>query len=237
MCTVTFYKDLVGNPVLTSNRDEKIHRYTFVPEVYKLAHINYIAPKDQKASGTWVALDDKGTYYCLLNGGFKKHVSKGNYRQSRGQIILDALQIDDFNTFYREYSFENIEPFTLIVYQNETLYELVWDGMHKNVNILNANEPHIWSSATLYTQQEVELKRQRFNDLFKEGIPPKKQVIELHKLDKKQKGFLLKRKDETKTVSISQLHKQGEHLFFDYWDLLNKQNIHTQLKQQELIIE
>ena len=235
MCTVTFYKDSAGHPVLTSNRDEKIHRYTFVPELYRLAHTNYIAPKDQKASGTWIALDDNGTFYCLLNGGFKKHVSKGKYRQSRGLLILDALQAEDFKTFQREYSLEDIEPFTLIVYQEDNLYELVWTGVKKHVKKIDKNKPHIWSSATLYTPEEAQTKRQWFDDLFKEGIPTRQQIIDLHKSEWNQKGFLLNRTDETKTVSISQLYKQGENLCFEYIDLLNQQTIKKELKQKELI--
>ena len=221
MCTVTFYKNRVGAAILTSNRDEKVHRPTIPPTAYAIGKTNTIYPKDEVAEGTWIALADSQTIYCLLNGGFKKHVSTGDYKKSRGLIILDLIKQGDFNSFYNAYDFLGLEPFTLIVFENEKLYELKWDGTTKFLKFLEPKGHYIWSSATLYNEEEAELKKSWFDLLFSKQRPSEQAVFKIHNSSASEKGFLLEKDDLTRTVSISQLMVSNEIGTFNYLDLLN----------------
>jgi len=214
MCTVTFIKNNKGEFVLTSNRDEKVFRETLPPTIVEKGGRQCIVPQDKEAGGTWIALDNTPAIYCLLNGGFTKHISTNNYKKSRGIIILDLIEMGSFDTFVKEYSFKGLEPFTLIVFQNDILRELKWDGENVFCKELNANQPHIWSSATLYTKEEAEYKAKLMQKLLPTN-PTNSEIFSLHR-----KAFFLESIKQTKTVSISQLTVKEDSTLFYYNDLL-----------------
>ena len=90
MCTVSFVPTQNGI-CITSNRDEKISRSKAIsPQKTTINNKEITFPKDPQAGGTWFAHDDKNVI-VLLNGAEEKHVSKGNYRKSRGLIVLDLI--------------------------------------------------------------------------------------------------------------------------------------------------
>src|SRR5690606_32494896 len=57
-----------------------------------------------------------------------------------------------------------IEPFTMIVHDHNNLYEFRWDGEKKHLRLLAADEPHIWSSATLYSDEVIHRRNQWFKE-------------------------------------------------------------------------
>lgn len=236
MCTVSFYKNGNGDAVLTSNRDEKVHRPTVAPTIYNVGGTESIYPKDEVAEGTWISVDENQTIYCLLNGGFKKHISTGNYKKSRGLIILDLIKIGSFEFFYQNYYFEGLEPFTLIVFEEEKLVELKWDGENKYLKRLATNQHYIWSSATLYSEQEATLKSSWFDELFGKQIPTQREVFERHNSSEKQKGFLLEKDDLTRTVSVSQIVVSNQKSTFYYLDLLNENELTIKLEKKTITI-
>ena len=136
MCTVSFVfsKDKY---IITSNRDEKTNRATAIaPKLYLINQKKIIFPKDPKAGGTWFAVNDKGTVVVLLNGAKCKHLPKLNYKKSRGLILLDVMSEKCCVTAWQNIDLENIEPFTLILFENKKLYHLQWDGTKKyNLNL------------------------------------------------------------------------------------------------------
>lgn len=131
MCTVSF---VATNDafIITSNRDEKVIRPSAIPP--KKYHINgkdILFPKDPKAGGTWYAVDAQGTVLVLLNGAAEKHEVQLPYRKSRGLIVLDMISNPSPKEFWEEINLENIEPFTLVLFQNQALFQLRWNGMEK----------------------------------------------------------------------------------------------------------
>ncbi len=169
MCTVSFVKKKNGEVVLTSNRDEKTHRSTVSPKNYTINRTEVAFPKDELAGGTWIALGGNGVFCCLLNGAFEKHISKGYYRRSRGQIVLDVFRASSVDEFLNTIDLNNVEPFTLIIYQStcDKLNLLVWDGKEKHISELDTNQPHFWGSATLYTKEFTDERRNQFFDHLK----------------------------------------------------------------------
>ena len=58
-----------GKIIITSNRDEKIIRPNAIePKAYHLNNKKVIFPKDNKAGGTWYAIDEHSNVLVLLNG-------------------------------------------------------------------------------------------------------------------------------------------------------------------------
>jgi hypothetical protein len=68
---------------------------------------------------------------------------------------------EDIHAFVQDYILEGIAPFTLLILENNTFIELVWDGFKRHVKALPTDIPQIWSSVTLYPP-EVRAWRKKF---------------------------------------------------------------------------
>ena len=68
MCTVSWLYH-PGGYQLFCNRDEKHHRLPALPPLSCVHRgMQYVAPVDGDAGGTWLAVNEAGLTLCLLNG-------------------------------------------------------------------------------------------------------------------------------------------------------------------------
>jgi uncharacterized protein with NRDE domain len=93
-----------------------------------------------KAGGTWYVVDEKGTVLVLLNGANEKHVAGLNYRKSRGLIVLDIIGNVSPRDYWNTIDLDRIEPFTIVLFQDQELFQLRWNGADKEAIKLDANE-------------------------------------------------------------------------------------------------
>ncbi|MFA9186592.1 NRDE family protein [Flavobacterium sp. FBOR7N2.3] len=227
MCTVSFVKT-DGKIIITSNRDENIIRPNAIaPQNYTLNGKNIIYPKDPKAGGTWYVVDENGTVLVLLNGANEKHIVKLPYRKSRGLIVLDLIAQTSPKDFWNAIDLENIEPFTLVLFENETLFQLRWNGIIKETSQLDANKNHIWSSATLYPEM-VREKRASWFYHFLEVTPAisETELLHFHRYTEEtnqENGLVINRNEETKTVSITQSVIENNKVSLLHCDLIAQQ--------------
>ncbi|MDW8849388.1 NRDE family protein [Flavobacterium sp. MMLR14_040] len=231
MCTVSFVNNN-GVVIITSNRDEQLIRPSAIaPRNYNQNGKNVIYPKDPKAGGTWFAVDADKTVLVLLNGGLVKHEAAFSYRKSRGLIALDIIYSDSPKDFWSEIDLENIEPFTLVLYQEEKLYELIWDGFGKRMTRLDENKNHIWSSVTLYPG-EIRKKR---SDWFTQFLKDKSEIspqdmFRFHRNtqdDDTENGLVINRQDILKTLSITQVTIEQNKGIMRHYDLINAEDFST----------
>jgi len=225
MCTLTFIPSSTKEVIITSNRDEHISRgdSAFPVSVAKKQGEVYF-PQDPKAGGTWLAASSKGLVAVLLNGAFEKHKHQPPYRLSRGILVLDSFDYKSINEFRTAYDFTNIEPFTLVqfdTHQNHIL-ELRWDGENQFFTPLEYDQPHIWSSATLYSQ-EIRTERNRWFSEWIENsdLNPEKMLV-FHKFGGNDtlNSITMDRGNGLQTVSISQLVGNGNGFDFTHYNLL-----------------
>ena len=152
MCTVLFIPNK-SKSYFASLRDESPSRATNSPEVFFDSGCAFIAPTDALSGGTWIGVNEYQNIIILLNGGFENHEKNIIYKKSRGLIVSELLTsklpVLDWNLM----DLEEIEPFTLIVYSEELLFQLVWDGTSKHRKKIDTKLPYIWCSSTLYNQE------------------------------------------------------------------------------------
>lgn len=229
MCTVT-YIPLKDGFVLTSSRDEQVFRPTLKPMIYKQMGTNLIYPKDELAGGTWFAVSSNKQIACLLNGGFQDHKKELNYRKSRGTILLESFNFSSHADFLKDLYLIGIEPFTLLLlnYQDGLEFiQLVWDGEVKHIQDLDENLPQIWSSATLYSNENRKLRAQWFkNWLDNCNTAPDCDILKFHlgnHSTESENDVLMKRDNDLQTVSISQFRFDSQDAYFLYHDLLDGQ--------------
>ena len=232
MCTVTYLPINQKEFILTSNRDEDISRQAALPVAeYRIFDRIVYFPKDQKANGTWIAYDTKGYTLCLLNGAFEKHTPKSSYKKSRGIMLLDFYAYNSPEKFANDYDFNGIEPFTLIMayYCSDAtqvrLHELKWDENKIHLIVHDSSLPQIWSSATLYTQEVVEERRNWFNDwLTTHNSYSNDDILFFHHFggNGSSENDLMINRGTKKTVSICCIHKNSLNTEIIYEDIQNK---------------
>jgi uncharacterized protein with NRDE domain len=224
MCTVSFVcaNDKI---IITSNRDEKVVRSSVIPpKNYVLKGKNIIYPKDPKAGGTWYVVDHKGTVLVLLNGAEEKHEKQLKYRKSRGLIVLEMISSASPKEFWNEIDLENIEPFTLVLFQEKQLFQLRWNGIEKSTLNLDTHKNHVWSSSTLYSK-EIRKQRSSWFYTFLEDNPEMTETKMLHfhqytETDNKEHGLVINRNNELKTLSITQSVIEKNKVIMQHLDLI-----------------
>jgi len=224
MCTVVFIPK--GDKYFfASLRDESpLRPRAVVPAIYKESNPVILSPVDAMAGGTWLGVTAFGSVIILLNGGFEKHTRKGIYRKSRGLVVAELLAADLPVVNWNLMDMRGIEPFTLVVWNEGNLFQLVWDGENKHGIMLKPDQPYIWSSATLYDSQA----RMHRNELFQQWIGMNTPVSSpclfnfFKSFADNENGFLMNRNEQTKTLSYTFIELQPEDSAeMQYHDFLN----------------
>jgi len=231
MCTVSFVcsNDKI---IITSNRDEKVIRPSAIPpKSYSINGKNIFYPKDPKAGGTWYAVDSKGTVLVLLNGADEKHKVQVSYRKSRGLIVLDMIGSNSPKFFWEEVDLDNIEPFTLVLFENKELFQLRWNGLVKETKSLEIHENYVWSSSTLYSLGIMEERAQWFYD-FLDSNPEicEAKVLCFHRHteeENNENGLVINRNDVMKTLSITQSVIEKNKMSIMHYDLITQEDFKT----------
>jgi len=235
MCTVSFVP-FAGKIFLTSNRDEKNHRsIAFPPQAYSYKSGKILFPKDADKGGTWIAAHENGNVLVLLNGGLNLHRSKPPYRKSRGLVLLELAEHETPFNFFRSVNLDNIEPFTLVLWENDDLFECRWDGERKHAKHLDKTVPHIWSSVTLYDDEVAAKRKKWFREWFEtQSSFNQDEVIKFHLYTGEgdnHNDLTMNRDGKIFTVSITGLEISETNATMTYLDLLNNK---TYLQRIEL---
>ena len=235
MCTVS-YIPFKKKFILTSNRDERVHRATIPPVVYHQGDVDICFPKDLQAGGSWIALNNKGRLSCLLNGGLVAHQKQSFHTYSRGKILIEMVSKEqNAREFFMKKDLSPVEPFTIITIDREgeeikDFNEFIWDGIKKHFRILDKTKPFIWSSVTLY-DEKIRKQRGKWFQQFLSDNPDQitpESVFSFHSGEHTSdsgNNLVMDRKQGLKTVSITQVFQNGKGPVMKYFDL-NKNTFH-----------
>ncbi len=232
MCTVSYFPFNNKSYCLTSNRDEDITRQHAMPiHEYVVNGITVYFPKDPKAGGTWIAHSNNGFSLCLFNGAFEPHIVNNSYRKSRGLVVLDFFNYNNLVDFSKQYNFTDIEPFSLICIKSENksrqICELKWDGFNTHLIHHDENLPAIWSSVTLYSKEEIALRKKWFKEWIQKNVSPSKdEILLFHHFagDGDQQHDVVMNRNQKKTVSICCINQINQNeVEMIYEDIVNKE--------------
>ena len=90
MCTlIALFRQVPGAPlVVAANRDEFYDRPTEGPALRRTPQGAIVAPRDVRAGGTWLGLNEFGLFAALTN---RRGGEPDPRRRSRGLLVLEAL--------------------------------------------------------------------------------------------------------------------------------------------------
>jgi hypothetical protein len=232
MCTVVFIPS-DKKIQLASLRDENPQRPKALgPTIRGTDTIAYLSPVDGLAGGTWAGVSEFGNVIILLNGGHVNHQRQPYYSKSRGLIVTELLQSELPVVDWNLMDLTNTEPFTLVVWSDKHLFELVWDGQHQTKTLLDASAPHIWSSSTLYNADAKAYRSQ----LFRKWVSNRSVVDRLglweffNTYKDPTNGYIMNRGPHIKTLSYSFIELMGEEkALFSYHDFATAAPTETEI--------
>jgi len=227
MCTVTYIPTLAGDYTFTSNRDEAPNRSAAQITSEKIYGKTLIYPKDEESSGSWIIISDTNQLVCILNGAFERHERKLPYRLSRGVMAKEFFSYSDADAFIKEFEFDGMEPFTLIIVDGGILYELKWDSNELHVKKPEHTQMHLWASATLYNE-ELQRKRQQWFKEWKDKTMCMNQgcILSFHKNGGEgnpQSDVVMNYHDIVKTTSITSVISEHGKFEMRFESLENNQ--------------
>jgi Transport and Golgi organisation 2 len=207
MCTISIVKHQ-HQRIFTFNRDEQPLRYTneYLCEL-KVNEKTVYYTKDAKAGGTWFAYDSLGNVAMLFNGALVKH-NKDQYTGiSRGLILKTIISKSHILQEFEITNLQNVEPFTIILFEGEILFKLIWDGSEKAIEELNQDEPQFFSSVTLYSNLQHKRRKKWFLKNINYDVSAEN-IFRLHNTNadaNEDNGLIIKRENSCHTISVSQL--------------------------------
>lgn len=236
MCTVVF---IPGGDrcFFASLRDESPTRpRSSKPGIRKVSGTEILSPVDAMAGGSWLGVNENGHTIVLLNGGFSNHERRGSYRKSRGLIVTELLSKSSPVASWNLMAMDNIEPYTLVVFESGNLFQLVWDGEEKHATQLNKNLPYIWSSTTLYDHRARKQRGELFQQWIATNTPVSGQQLLCFFTSFKDgvNGFLINRDEQIRTLSFTFIElKINEWATMQYIDLLEHEDYHSNISFQK----
>lgn len=233
MCTVTYLPTGHDEFLFTSNRDEAPNRSASLLQMEERSGKKLLYPQDSLAKGTWIATANHNQLVCILNGAYTLHRHQPPYRLSRGIMALEFFTYQDARHFAKEFEFEGMEPFTMVIYDRGQLIDLRWDEEQLLFTELDAQQPHLWASATLYDAIQQEKRHRWFAEWLSQHQSYRSEDI-LHFHHTAGDGdptsdIIMNRMNRVRTTSITHIVKTKDRSHLQYEPLLN-----GQIRKQEL---
>ena len=235
MCTATYLPLGPTGFILTHSRDEKsIRPSARLPNEFRISEWAVTFPQDPQGKGTWIAsghrTDGTQTTVCLLNGAFMPHQPQSPYKHSRGLVIPHFFSYPSLGDFAESYDFAGIEPFTLLSIEESQLTELRWNGSRLFIAEKDPQQPHIWSSVTLYMPDVIQQREswfQRWQQQITDWSPDAIRAFHLSAGEgDPHNAVRMNRQNQYLTVSLTQVIQEHGQTGLQYEDLIQSVRPH-----------
>ncbi len=130
VCTLTLaWQVTAGTPILVAaNRDERTDRPSEPPGRYA-SEPTVIAPRDRRAGGTWIGINEHGCFAGITNRWTDADLAA---ERSRGHLVADVLEeataTEAHERIAAAVARHEYDGFNLVVADGGRAYCLEWDG-------------------------------------------------------------------------------------------------------------
>lgn len=168
MCTlIVLHRCVETAPLLVAaNRDEYFERPAEGPALRDVPRpdgsggvTRVVAPRDARAGGTWLGLNEHGLFAALTN---RRCAEPDPDRRSRGLIVMDALQAArarDAAERIESLASDAYNPFNLLVADRETAHVFSYTGKPERIDL--APGPHVIGNVHPLDRESPKLRRLR----------------------------------------------------------------------------
>lgn len=131
MCTLSWILDQNGYDVFFNRDEQRSRPQALTPQIFSLIrpspskqplnqHVRAVMPTDPQGGGTWLAVNEFGWTFALLNY-YQGRLPKGALR-SRGQIVKDLALVQgrsEIDDYFESLNLNRYAPFSLIFFAPE----------------------------------------------------------------------------------------------------------------------
>lgn len=226
MCTISWFYHCNGYDVFF-NRDEQVSRPRAIPpEVKTINQTQAIIPIDPQGGGTWIAVNQFGCTFALLNY-YQGRLPKGKLL-SRGGIIPALLavgSVDQVAEILTHINLNRYAPFSLLFFPPTKVSDVAegetsvfrWTG--KELERENATSPLISSAVNYESVLQQRLALYQSEIQHQSGELTSADFYRLHQshVPEKSAYSVCMHRTDAKTVSLSHI-SVGETIIFKYID-------------------
>jgi uncharacterized protein with NRDE domain len=218
MCTVSIIPTAAGLR-MACNRDELRTRPSALPpRVVRFGRRLAVLPLDPAAGGTWVAANDAGLAFALLNVNRPgaRHVG----RLTRGMVIPSLLGCDSVEAataLALRLDASDFSPFRLVVADPRGCVAVVWDGSRRELELSAVTRPLLFTSSGLGDALVEEPRRSLFEEMvLADATPENLDCFHHHRWpDRPHLGVNMSR-DDARTVSYTVIQVDRERVRLAY---------------------
>jgi uncharacterized protein with NRDE domain len=161
MCTlIVLHRCVPEAPlVVAANRDEYFERPAEGPALRETPDGTVLAPRDRRAGGTWLGLNEHGLFAAVTN---RRCDAPDPNRRSRGLIVMDALRARSARQAADEIESlapDTYNPFNLVVADAETAHVFSYVGGVERLDL--APGPHVIGNVHPGDASSVKIARLR----------------------------------------------------------------------------
>jgi len=207
------------------NRDESRERQTAIPpRVHKKQMgVEFIAPIDAEAGGSWIAVNQYGLSVCLLNYYQGSEPVDSASKLTRGAIVISligSMNFDELEQRLNKLELTVFAGFTLVVFQKGAVKGWQWDG-----DTLQAIAPTPPLISSLLHKDVVLAKRKHYFERLPDLHPKTLEAFHSSHFEnevRQESGELLAEcsvcmhRDNAQTVSLSVIEVNSECVSMTY---------------------
>lgn len=214
MCTLTWARTAdtdsstsTGGYHIHFNRDESRQRSKATPPQLLISEdVEYLAPIDQDALGTWIFVNSRGFSACLLNNYIDvpasvKKQAKGN--RSRGLLVKDlshVKNVDEGLAQLNQSGIENYSPFDLYLFDKQSTYCVGWNGLDR----IDSENPRAFKSSSGFNTEAVIKSRKKYHLISEGSTESLREFHRSHNPDKSAYSTCMHR-DDAQTHSYTEI--------------------------------
>jgi hypothetical protein len=230
MCTVSILRPRPGLPEgpalrLVNNRDERPGRATALPPSVEVdAGVSVVRPIDPVGGGTWIAVNDAGYIFTLLNGlEPDRGLAGAGEPPSRGGIVTrlaSSVSIDDVIARLRAFDWQVYRPWRLVVVGGGRLIQADSGAPGRRV-VVRSLPDRVMVTASSRLSPEARRRRERlFRGVVARPEVTRQDAFHEHAWPDRPDISVAMRRPEARTVSRTTIEISPTHARLSYASLV-----------------
>lgn len=185
MCTlIAWVRHFPSLPlVVAANRDEMLDRPASPPRLWSAGPTPFVAPRDEKAGGTWLGLNQAGLFVGVTN---RFGVPRDDTRASRGRLVVESLAHASAESLHRELGLLPADAFNgfHLLYADRRRAFVTWSDGSTLAQQELAPGVHVVTERSLGgdDRARTELVRERWRPMDDAPVPRLDRLFELLRL-------------------------------------------------------
>ncbi len=230
MCTLTWRTDKHGTRIFFNRDEQRTRLPALPPSVHFRGGVQWLAPLDANAGGSWLTGNDRGMAVAILNYYDVERTpaagAKTSHR-SRGQLVMDLADVRNHAEILARLSNEHLEfyrPFILVgIHISGRVGECRWDGASLQANVLDDGDQPVTTSS-FKTAEVLAARREKYRR-YVGGIVVEDEQLEAFHKSRDQRGgpfSVTMTRPDAMTVSYSRVDLGHQEVGFLYQPRLNE---------------